>query len=432
MIYLRNTVLISICITLQLASGLAEQRGEPPYREKLERGDYSGAFSAIKKRLTEIYDARVEGKRIPTDAISVKRLEEKVDLNALFKKRRVEGWFIEENAELHELHRAAGRALGGLEQYDGALNHLYQSLRFKTLEPGKDDEIFTEIARTHQKLGHNEAFVKALEAAYTLNPQNYEYSLQLGRELYRRGNKNKAFFHLARYIDWAGDRLEDPGILLMAGNLGEDLGRYLETVKYYRMYLQKKSDDGFIHFALGHLACKRGADYGLALSSLQRSLELLPQEEILRRSKAHEYMGDIYMSDREYDKAVAHYLETAVYQEKIKSLYDQKEREIKSLDGQIREVKSSLIKTGDVDRYGEYELLMDEKGKHEIQRREMAYAYRKLNAGGVRWNLAQAYERLEKPEEALQYYRQCVSLNYRARDARDEMLKIQLKINRGY
>jgi tetratricopeptide (TPR) repeat protein len=287
------------------------------------------------------------------------------------------------------------------------------------------------MAQVYRKINQPRAYAAFLEEAYTLNPGRSEYSLELGRALSRTNEKKKAIYHLGRYIESKGD-VDDPDIYLMIGNINEDIGRYLETVKHYRSYLAKKPEDGYIHFALGYLAYKRIGDYSLAVDSFDKALKYLPEKDILRRSKANEYKGDIFMQELEFEKAAGFYAETLRYQNEIKAQMDGKIREILKIKDDIRSMKSSLIKSQDYDKYNEYERFQEEKGKMELDNREKNYEFGKLNAGKVRWNMAESYERLGRLDEAMKYYREAVALDYQAEQAREKIIKLQLKINRGY
>ncbi|HPI13842.1 MAG: tetratricopeptide repeat protein [Spirochaetota bacterium] len=412
---------------------LAVTRAAPPdYAGLYSRGDYAGAYEVIRKRLLAIYDERVDNRRIPADFITAKRLEERININDLYRNRTAEGFFIENNIELHNLHLGAARCLFRLGRLDDSLNHYGQCLRFKEPEPGKDDVILSEIADVFRGRGDAGAYARALEAAYALNPENREHSRRLGIALYRTADRKKAIFHLERYVRWKGEGLEEPGLYLLIANLNEDIGNYLETARFYREYLAAKPDDGHIHFALGHLAFKRTGDWGLARASLSRALELLPEGDIFRRSKAYEYSADMAMKDLEFEKAADLYGRTIVYQDRIKKRLEEKDREIEKLASDIRGVKSSLFKKPDFDTYNRYEFLMEEESRLRTERKEGLYSYSKLNAGRVRWNMAECYERLGKPQEAMRYYRECIAFDYDPSGARDRMVKIQLKISRGY
>ena len=188
-----------------------------------------------------------------------------------------------------------------------------------------------------------------LEAAYELNPAKAEYSLELGLSLSKTNEKKKSIFHLERYVRSKGD-VDDPKLYLVIGNLYEDTGRYLDTVENYKKYLAKKQDDGYIHFALGFLAYKRTGNYGLARSSFTESLKHIPKDDILRRSKISEYMGDIHMKDLEFDKAARVYQETAKYQEEILTDIRGRIDEIKKIRGEIQKIKKGVRGQGGRDR----------------------------------------------------------------------------------
>jgi tetratricopeptide (TPR) repeat protein len=216
-------------------------------------------------------------------------------------------------------------------------------LRFKKVEEKKDDIIYYEMAQVYKKGKYFNAYIRTLEQASSLNPDNYSYSLELGRELYRTGMKKRAIYHLARYIN-AADEPVSPELYLMLGNLYEDIGQYLETEKYYIKYLEKKPDDGYAQFALGHIALMRTGNYPLALQSLDRALQLLSENEIFRISKIYEYKADIVMQELDFDSAVRYYSETIKYQNKIADDIKNRKSEIAELSIKIRKLKSSLLK----------------------------------------------------------------------------------------
>lgn len=428
--YLRIIVNTVLLISISVPIG-AQNANNGDFIELYQKGEYQKAFEILKKDITAEYDKRIAEKRVPSDFISFKRVEEGININDLFRKRQEKGFFIEDNEKLFTLHLYAARCSFNLSEYDKSLNHYYQALRFKSLEFNKDDVVFYEIAQVYKKLNLTINYRRTLETAYSLNPNKYEYSLELGNSLYRSREKKKAIYHLERYVKDRGDSV-DPDLFLKIGNLNEDIGRYLETVKYYRKYLGKKPDDAHIHFALGYLGYKRTGNYPLALESFQKSLELLPREDILRRSKANEFMADIYRKELDYERAADLYRKTIRYQDEILSDIDKKRKEILKIRDQITQLKSSLIKRQDFNTFSEYELQTDEKGQLEQENREKNYELKKLNAGKVRWSLAEAYERQGKLNEAIQYYREAITHDYQSVKAREKIIKLKLKIKRGY
>lgn len=427
-------VLLLLIFQVQLLTGTihAQQRENDDFLPLFDKGEYQKAIEIVREKIKEEYGKRVAEKRVPSDFISFKRVEEGINLNDLFRKRREKGFFIEDNNKLYTLHLYAGRCYYNLTEYDRSLNHYYQALRFKPLEFQKDDKIFYEISQTYKKLNLNVNYLRTLETAYTLNPERYEYSLELGNALYRSTEKKKAIYHLERYVRARGDDIGDPAIFLKIGNLNEDIGRYLETVKYYKKYLEKKPDDGYIHFALGYLAYKRTGNFPLAITSFDKSLENLPENDILRRSKANEYKADIYLKERDFERATNLYRETITYQDRILADIEKKKKEILQIRDQIQKLKSSLIKEQDFNKFTEYQYRSDERGRMELENREKNYEFNKLNAGKVRWNLAESYERMGKLKRAIDYYRESISFNYNANKAREKIIKLRLQIKRGY
>jgi len=423
------TVILILASVINLHS--QDMKGDPSYRQLYDQGQFREALPIILKNLDEIYSTRVEDKRVPTEFISLKNTEQDIDLKAVFRDRKARGFFIEENSELHTLHLYAGRCYAGTKEYIRAINQFIMALRYKKIEYGKDDAIYYDLSQALKKEGLFQAYVDSLETAYTLNTAQYRYSLELGLDLARTSEKKKALFHLERYIHQSGETIE-PRLLLMAGNLHEDLGQYLNTEKYYIRYLENKPDDGPIHFALGYIAFKRTGNFSLAQKSFERSLDLLPQTEIFRRSKAHEYRGDMFLHNLKYEKAAANYRETIGYQEQVLKKINETETRIGELDKKISAIKTGLLKNQDYEQFEEFEYLQGEKGKLSIDLNRQKHDYAVLNAGAIRWNLALSLDKLEKYDEAINWYREAISFDYNANEARDRIIKLQLKIKRGY
>lgn len=429
---------ILILLILHPALSYGQAAPEADFITSYNNGDYKRALEIITAKIDGIYSEKVDNKRIPMDIIAYKGLEQQAEdrekLRHLFRIRKAQGFFIEENSELSKLHVYAARCYFKLYQYDASLNHYYQALRYKKTEKEKDAEIYYEISQSYKKLDHFNAYIDTLESAYTLDPSNYDYSLELGKALEPTSLKKKAIYHLERYLDSKDGRLEEPDLLLLTGNLYESTGRYLDTARYYKKYLNFKKNDGYIFFALGYISYKHTGNYKLALDCFRKTLELLPDSELYRRSKAHEYTGDIKMKNLEFEDAVNSYLQTIKYQDSLEKELQEREEKIRVMEDEIRSIKASIIKdrAGAFDKYNKYQYLQEEKGKIELVNRERKYELAKLNPGKTRWNIAESLERLENPEKAVQYYRESISYNYKSNSAREKIVKLQLKIKRGY
>jgi tetratricopeptide (TPR) repeat protein len=420
----------SMCI-LPLAANTQNPENEN-YLKLYNSGNYPKTLEIIMKKLDDFYITRVDDKRIPTGFITMKDAAKEIDLKMLFRKRKVEPFFIEDNNDISMLHTYAARSYFKTASYDNALNHYIQALRYKKkIEDNQDDGIYYEIAQVFKKGKYFDAYVNHLEMACSLNKQNFSYSLELGTALYRTAKKKQAIHHLERYIQGTEDAVA-PELYLMLGNLNEDIGRYLETEKYYLKYLEKKPDDGYKHFALGHIAYVKTGNYPLAIYSLDRALALLPKNEIYRISKSYEYKADIALQELDFKNSAMFYTETIKYQSRISDEIKNKNDEIIKLNEKIRNIKSSLLREDNFDKYEEYELLLDEKGKKESELRQIENEYNKLNAGKARWNIAYSYERLGDYSNAVKYYRDVISFDYNANQARKKIINLELKIKRGY
>ncbi len=395
-----------------------------------EKQEYKSAAEKASARIAKIYELRGGERLSPSEHDIMKNLESgKRLLEKAYRERKASGFFIENNEELSSLHLYLARCYHKQSKFDYALNNYLQALRYRIIKPEKDDIIFFEIAELYREWNQPEAHARMLEAAYELNPSNPEYSLRLGIALSKTNEKKKSIFHLERYLRAKGD-VEDPKLHLLLGNLYEDIGRYLDTVEHYKKYLEKKPDDGYIHFALGFLAYKRTGNFNLAKKSFTESLKFLPEDDILRRSKISEYMGDIHLKDLEFEKAAEAYKSTAQYQEEILADIKGKIEEIKKIQEEIKKLKATVPKKGEsrMDVYAE----QDKKGELELKNKQKEYLFTKLNAGKVRWNLAWAHERLGNLDTAILYYKQAIDFDYNPNGARQKIQKLQLKIKRGY
>jgi tetratricopeptide (TPR) repeat protein len=402
------------------------------YHPLMDQGDYKNALKGILAKIDEIYSKRVDDKRIPTDFITLASERQMMDINRLFRERKVDLFFIEDNTELYNLHSDAAKCFYETRVYDEAINHYYQALRFRIMKYDGEDRIFYGIAQTDKKRGSEQGYLDALETAASINERNMDYAIELGKALYRTTEKKRAIFHLERYVKGKGEELKETEVLIMLAGLNEDIHKYLETEKYYRIYLEKKPQDGFIHFALGYTAFNNTGNYQLADKELKKAIELLPENEIFKKSKSFEMIGDMFFNMLKYDKAVSAYLETVKYQELVQKEIEKNNAEIAQLDGEIRRIKAALIKEKNYVQYNEYKLQLQDREKVITERRDKRYEYGKMNPGKTRWNLAECYEKKEMLDNAITYYRQAIGFNYRSNDAREKIVKIQLKIKRGY
>lgn len=419
-----------LCFCFALTVEVRPQEAEE-YVSLYKAGSYAKALEVIQKKLDAFYLTRVDDKRIPTGFITEREPSKEIDLTMIFRMRKAESFFIEDNPEVSSLHWYAGRCLFQQSNYLHSLNHYVQCLRFKHLAPKQDDVIFYEMALIYKKLNHVNGYLSALQEASSLNPDNYAYSHELGTFLYTSPHKKLAIHHLERYAN-GSDAPIPPSIYLMLGNLYEDIGRYLETEKYYLKYLEAKPDDGYIHFALAHTAIVHTGNLALAQRSLDRALQLLPESETFRRSKAFEYKADIALKNLEFEQAVRFYTATIDYQTRVRTEIEAKQNEITALNDTIRKMKSRLLQEENFDAYQEYETLLDHRGRKEAELRAIQNEYNKLNAGRIRWNIAYALERLERYADAIPYYREAIAFDYQANEARKKIINLELKIKRGY
>ncbi|HPB82364.1 MAG TPA: tetratricopeptide repeat protein [Spirochaetota bacterium] len=424
-LYLLGAVLFVVC-----AMPASAQQDED-YRKLYNDKNYAKSLEVINKNLSELYNKETGGTAgKPTGLDLLKTVESgKKLLKEAFRNRRAVGFFVKDNEELFTLHVYAARCYYEEQKYPEALNHYDQALRYRSLRHGEDDKVFYEIAQVYKKQKRPEPYRRMMEQAYTLNTAEPKYSLELGVSLANTTARKKAIHHLERYIQAKGEA-DDPKLYLMVGNLYEDIGRYLDTVDNYRKYLKAKPDDGYIHYALGYLAYKRTGNFTLADQSFGKALEHLPEDDILRRSRINEYRGDMYMKDLDFDRAAEVYEKTVTYQEQIVSGIRQRIEDIKKIRGEIAKIKAT---TGVREYYSADTFVQGEKKeKLELENRDKRYLFEKMNPGKVRWNLAVTHERRGDLQKAITFYRKAITYSYKSDLAREKIIKLQLKINRGY
>ncbi|MCL2155670.1 MAG: tetratricopeptide repeat protein [Leptospirales bacterium] len=433
---LNLSLIIILFVSSLLASLLAQSPNEntDDYRELYENKDYEKSYNIVISRINEIYSKMVEEKRVPVGYRSLTNLGEDVDLVSLFRNRKEKGFFIEDNGELSELHLFAARNSVQLDKKRDGLNNYIQSLRFRKIELQRDDVIFYEISqllKTYNDPLYFKGYIDALEQAYTLNQTEYKYSLELGNALYTTKEIKKSIFHLKRYVENSQDTI-DPVIYLKLASLYEGIEKYLETEKYYNEYLRLKPDDAEILFALGHIAYLKTGNYILAESFLQRALTILKNDDIYRRSKSYEYLGDMLFNNLKYSRAIEHYQQCINYQTNILQSIDSNKTKRSEKNAEINKLKEALINNKEFDKYEEYEILVDERNKIDKDIEVLQLEFTKLQPGKVRWNLAVSYEKIEQYEDAINYYREAITYNYNPNSARDMIVKLKLKIKRGY
>ena len=429
----KNYILLLIIYFILIIPAVLLPQIQENYKALYDRGEYSQALSEVLKDLNEIYSKRVDDKRIPSGYISLQNLNEDIDLVSLFRNRKAEGFFIEDNPELSELHLYAGRISVKVGKRRDALNHYIQSLRFREIEYKRDDVVYYEMAEVFKSYNSPEffrAYTDALEQAYTLNSDNYSYSYELGMALSSTSEIKKALYHLERYVE--NTSAPPAETLLKIASLYNSSGKYIEAEKYYNRYLMEVPDNGEIHFALGYLAYAKTGNYILAESSFQAALQYIDENDIYRRSKSYEYSGDMAFSNLKYDKALLMYESVIDYQNRVLGSIDAAGNELERIKKEVNGLKQELIRDKNFEKYEEYEILLDSQGEKESDLEDLKNSFARLNPGKVRWNIAEINEKKDKNETAINYYRECIKYDYQSNRARERIEKLQLKIKRGY
>ena len=448
--FLNISGVIFILILFSLLHAFA-QEGDSSYKSMFDRGSYRDALDTINSRLSEIYSKRVSDKRVPSDFVSIEKTGDEADLVALFRNRKEKGFFIEDNPELADLHLYAGKCSIKLGKKRDSLNHYVQSLRFRRITNERDDEIYYQISQVFKSLNSQvyfKGYVDALEQAYSLNNMKYEYSYELGVALYPTTEQKKAIYHFERYLSLSGKT--DADVLLKLANLYESIGNYLNAEKYYNEYLRLNPDDVNAIFGAGYIAYYRTGNYTLAEFMFQGVLQKGSKKDTYRLAKSNEYLGDMSYSNLKFDKAIGYYIDSTVFHKQAEQEVSAKEKEKAEIDKRIDELKMNIINNKDSLKYDdyknlldEYEGLLDEQGEKESELQLLKYNLKQLCPGKVKWNIAQCYhkkgdrtdgmqEKKDNYKEAIKYYREAMREDYNTDKAREIILKLQLKIKRGY
>lgn len=401
------------------------------YDALISQGKFKEAYSAVKLELDRIYETRNEGKRIPNDYITIGSAEDRIDLNRLFAERKAEPYFIEENPELFKLHRKAALCAHKNGEYDSAVRHYYQCFRFKQIEFTVDSDIFYDLSRVFLDAGYERAYLNSLERACSLDQSNARYSLELARALYPGRDKKRAVFYFERYFSLHPEA-EDINDYILLANLYSSIGRYLDTAGYYRKYLEKKPDDAVMIFALAFICCRNIGSLDEALVLFAKALELLPENEVLRRQKAYEYSADILYRNLRYQEALDAYIRAASFDKSAEEALSDLKNKIKSLKKETSELRGFLLKQKDPKRFEMYQAKYREISLLEYELMQAEYEKRKFSSGKIRWNTAEILEKLERYAEAVDFYQTSADYDYKAREARERIIKLQLKIKRGY
>lgn len=392
---------------------------------------YDKALEIINKNIGNYYSENVDNKRLPTDFITVESAEEAVDLNKVYRERKNKIYIIEINDDMYLLHFNAAKCYAGMGEYDRAISHYYQALRFSEIQLNKTDEIFYNLALTFKAIGAVKAYNDSLETAIEINPSNPLYSLELGNSLYRSGDNKRSIYHLEKYL--ASEQTEvNPDIYLKLAALHEQGGKYLNTVKYYQKYLEVKPEDADVRFALGYAAYYHTGNYEVAFENFNYALKILPEDQVYKRSKSYEYIADMYRKNLKFEKAIEAYKQTAQFELTIKKQIDSLRKELDYIDSEIVKLKAGLLKEKNFVNYTQYQFQLSEKDRVKRELDQKMYEYRKLNSGKIRWYTAECYEKLEDYENAIVYYRQSITYNYNANKSREKIIKLQLKIKHGY
>jgi tetratricopeptide (TPR) repeat protein len=169
--------------------------------------------------------------------------------------------------------------------------------------------------------------IEVLEKAKVLSPENVDLLYQIGILYEKNGDTERALQHMedvlsidpeyANALNFIGYTWAEKGI---------NLDKAEEMIK---KALMKRPDDGYIIDSIGWVYYKKG-DYVNALTEILRAHQSLPDDPTIA-----EHLGDVYVSLKEYDKAID-YFEKSIKLEKKEDKKKILEMKIKSLEEKKR------------------------------------------------------------------------------------------------
>ena len=455
-------ICLLVCLFLYCSSGFAvEQLDIAQLHRLIEEEKYSETLEQITNYLNKYYSENPQNVLIPKQFAPEDPLDKLAQLHKLIypqqitklkqtasqnnfdildrlnrpsKERKVSNFYLPENEELAQIHRLAGICNEELKNYNTALNHFVQTLRYGPPGNPIGYEIFYRMAQVYKKMDLFLAYYDFLQSAINLNPEKTEYCLELGQALSTTSNIKDAIYYLEQYINLSEGNI-DPDIYFFTGRLCETIGRNLDAKNHYIEYLKEKPDDSQARFALACLAFKRTGNFKLAFESFAMALSNLPENDVYRRSKSFEYQGDMAMKELNFEDAISFYMQTINYQNQLKNKIDDDEKRSIELEQEISALKIQIIQERsfeNLENLRKLDELNEIKGKSDIDLRDLKFQYSRLAPGKVRWNLAAAYEFTDQLEESIQILRECIFYDYNSYEAREKISKIQLKIRRGY
>ena len=132
-------------------------------------------------------------------------------------------------------------------------------------------------ARTHDQVQLWSGDLTLFGHALAVNEENYLAHLNMGNELYRRGELVNAKVHYLRALELNPryfDALNNLGVLL-AGK-----GDWQEAERIYHWLLEERPDSDILHYNLGLLLAKQGRDRE-AVEAFGRAVELRPDNPVV-------------------------------------------------------------------------------------------------------------------------------------------------------
>lgn len=422
--------ILSLIILLIFTSTVFSQDAD--YKTLIEQKKYTEAIEIIRNIIGKQYGQDVLDVKIPSEYIPLDLQEESYSLLKIYRERKNNPFFIEDRKDLFDLHSSLAKCYYYKNNYPAAINHYHQALRYHNIVPEVDDTFFIELANVYRDAGYYKAYINSLETAYTLSPNNFNYSLKLAEALYTSGDYNRTIYHYQRYLDSINNNVEDKKLLLRVAGLYETVSNYLKAEELYRIYLKDDGINASIWFSIGKNAAEKTGNQLIAIEALNNTIKYADNSDIYRKAKSYELLGDIYYKNIKYENAIESYSETIKFHKQMLDRIDKMNGEIQTLILEINKLKLKILNEPLSEEYKTLVTKNNQLGNLQLDKIRLVDEYNRLNPGKINWQIAYCYEQIEKNDLAIEFYNKTVLLDYKATEGREKIKKIQLKIKRGY
>jgi tetratricopeptide (TPR) repeat protein len=192
----------------------------------------------------------------------------------------------------------------------GSLDEGIEFIRRNIPDSKEKKELYILLSLLYEEKMDYVKAIEMLEEIRKIEPKNVEMLFQIGMLHEKKGESEKALIMIEDILKIEPDY---PNALNFVGYSWAEKGIKLDEAEIMiKKALLKKPDDGAIIDSLGWVYYKKG-NYQLALQELLRANQLVPDDPTIA-----EHIGDIYVSLKEYSKALPYYEKSIQLEKDVK------------------------------------------------------------------------------------------------------------------